>query len=506
MSEQCVVSMGPTSDVLVKTICNPVSMPTVIPSLDSGKLSETENDSPESTPTHAKAILEPLEQEPDFYGELILLGYNGSHETTHKTGRYAHRSKMTVRRRDVPNGVKKGGVVAIQAPPSQSSAVQDVTRHVVSYSYNKEHTVLVEYLADPTKDLFQVGRSSEPQIDFCIVDTWLVAGPHAVVQSPVGGNNNYHGTRNNRPVSSTISRFACRCLADRENSDKVYVYAAGFDSSRNIFLGEKATKWQKKNGDYDGLTTNGVLILHPNREESSASDASPASTDSSQREMYEWREVSVDGDIYSLRETRSSQKRGSFMPDETNELQDGTLIDLCGATLLWRSAEGLKHSPSRRELERRLDELNAGKPQCPVNLNTLIIPKKRAAKGYSTTRQPYVYVKCGHVQGKHDWGVTRKSGDNTPLKFKCPICICESDKVIELTMGMESAFHLDSEALEYAFNPCGHVASHRTVQYWSRIPLPHGTNSFHPVCPFCTSLLNTKKPYIRLIFQDHCDF
>lgn len=33
--------------------------------------------------------------------------------------------------------------------------------------------------------------------------------------------------------------------------------------------------------------------------------------------------------------------------EETNVLQDGTLIDLCGATLLWRSAEGLQSSPVR---------------------------------------------------------------------------------------------------------------------------------------------------------------
>lgn len=33
------------------------------------------------------------------------------------------------------------------------------------------------------------------------------------------------------------------------------------------------------------------------------------------------------------------------MEDETNVLQDGTLIDLCGATLLWRSSEGLAKSP-----------------------------------------------------------------------------------------------------------------------------------------------------------------
>lgn len=37
--------------------------------------------------------------------------------------------------------------------------------------------------------------------------------------------------------------------------------------------------------------------------------------------MYVWREVSVDGDIYSLRETRSSTKRGDLISDETNQLQ-----------------------------------------------------------------------------------------------------------------------------------------------------------------------------------------
>uniref|UniRef100_A0A914UNG8 Pellino n=1 Tax=Plectus sambesii TaxID=2011161 RepID=A0A914UNG8_9BILA len=112
-----------------------------------------------------------------------------------------------------------------------------------------------------------------------------------------------------------------------------------------------------------------------------------------------------------------------------------------------------------------------------------------------------VYLACGHVQGKHEWGL--KHGSATP-KFKCPICMAESDRILQLMMGMESAFHLDSESLDYAFNPCGHVASLATVRYWSRIPLPHGTNSFHPVCPFCTSLLAIDKPFVRLIFQDHC--
>lgn len=100
-------------------------------------------------------------------------------------------------------------------------------------------------------------------------------------------------------------------------------------------------------------------------------------------------------------------------------LQDGTLIDLCGATLLWRSAEGLQNSPvsfpnvpnvpkhndltsfllqTKRDLEKLVDEINAGRPQCPVGLNTLVIPRKVALGEH--VNQPYVYLNCGHVQGE----------------------------------------------------------------------------------------------------------
>lgn len=37
-------------------------------------------------------------------------------------------------------------------------------------------------------------------------------------------------------AASTISRFACRIICDR-NTNIARLYAAGFDSSRNIFLG-----------------------------------------------------------------------------------------------------------------------------------------------------------------------------------------------------------------------------------------------------------------------------
>lgn len=182
-------------------------------------------------------------------------------------------------------------------------------------------------------------------------------------------------------MQSTISRFACRILVDRNESKSARIYAAGFDSSRNIFLGvsiferqwnlcdlwvlivfvqEKATKWQD-NVEIDGLTTNGVLIMHPKGQFCGGNGKCGC-----------WRECSVGGDVFSLRESRSAQQKGQPVRyltthtqfefvlkwwynwlvfqiyEESNVLQDGTLIDLCGATLLWRSAEGLESSPVRR--------------------------------------------------------------------------------------------------------------------------------------------------------------
>ena len=63
-----------------------------------------------------------------------------------------------------------------------------------------------------------------------------------------------------------------------------------------------------------------------------------------------------------------------------------------------RSAEGLSRSPTPRQLERCLDDLNAGRPQCPVGLHTLVVPRKNNPNGVAPEAQPYVYLNCGHVQ------------------------------------------------------------------------------------------------------------
>ena len=170
----------------------------------------------------------------------------------------------------------------------------------------------------------------------------------------------------------------------------------------SFVLGEKATKWETEQHEVDGLTTNGVLIMHPKGVLCPGIDA-PEDAPSAETGL--WREISVGGKVFGLRESRSAAVQGAPVPQESNELVDGTLIDLCGATLLWRSAEGLSHSPTVRQLERCLDELNAGRPQCPVGLYTLVVPKKNNQAQVAPEAQALVYLICGHVQvrGTQNW-------------------------------------------------------------------------------------------------------
>ena len=70
----------------------------------------------------------------------------------------------------------------------------------------------------------QVGRSSQAAIDFVVLDT-------------IAGDN----TGRNKVPRCTVSRFACRIVCDRSSPRVVRVYAGGFNSSRNMFLGVSAT-------------------------------------------------------------------------------------------------------------------------------------------------------------------------------------------------------------------------------------------------------------------------
>uniref|UniRef100_A0A1B6GGB6 Protein pellino n=1 Tax=Cuerna arida TaxID=1464854 RepID=A0A1B6GGB6_9HEMI len=395
------------------------------------------------------------------YGELVILGYNGFLPSG-SGGR--RRSKFVLHKRATPNGVKRSKHYVVNTPHS-SQAILDSRQHSISYTLSRNQAIIVEYMPDEETDMFQIGRSSETPIDFVVMDT--IPGDKA---------------GDSKVMASTISRFACRILADRSNPRVARIYAAGFDSSRNIFLGEKATKWEEGR-EIDGLTTNGVLIMHP-QGKFCGGDSEPGI----------WREVSVGGGIFTLRESRSAQVKGVAVEEVSNVLQDGTLIDLCGATLLWRSAEGLANSPTKEYLEKLVDQVNAGRPVCPVGLNTLVIPRKSTLD--NEKQQPYVYLNCGHVQGHHDWGQEKDSNSRC-----CPMCL-KVGPVVKLCMGIEPAFYVDSGPPDFfAFNPCGHMATEKTVKYWEKVPIPHGTNGFDAFCPFCATPLEGHPGYVRLIFN-----
>lgn len=185
---------------------------------------------------------------------------------------------------------------------------------------------------------------------------------------------------------------------------------------------------------------------------------------------------------------------------ESNELVDGSLIDLCGATLLWRTAEGLATTPTVKHLEALRQELNAGRPQCPVGFNTLAFPSLRR-KDVLYEKQPWAYLRCGHVHGYHGWGGHR---DPECQERECPMCRARGPYV-PMWLGCEAGFYVDAESPTHSFVPCGHVCSEKTAMYWSQILLPHGTHGFHAACPFCIQLLEKESSCVRLIFQSPLD-
>ncbi|XP_076703746.2 E3 ubiquitin-protein ligase pellino homolog 3 isoform X5 [Callospermophilus lateralis] len=340
--------------------------------------------------------------------------------------------------------------------PLVSKALSNRGQHSISYTLSRSHSVIVEYTHDSDTDMFQIGRSTENMIDFVVTDT-----------SPGGG------AAEGPSAQSTISRYACRILCDRRPPYTARIYAAGFDASSNIFLGERAAKWRTPDGLMDGLTTNGVLVMHP---------AGGFSEDSAPGV---WREISVCGNVYTLRDSRSAQQRGKLVENESNVLQDGSLIDLCGATLLWRTPAGLLRAPTLKQLEAQRQEANAARPQCPVGLSTLAFPSPARGRTAPDKQQPWVYVRCGHVHGYHGWGCRRERG---PQERECPLCRLVGPYV-PLWLGQEAGLCLDPGPPSHAFAPCGHVCSEKTARYWAQTPLPHGTHAFHAACPFCGAWL-----------------
>nr|CAH8874060.1 unnamed protein product [Trichobilharzia regenti] len=376
--------------------------------------------------------------------------------------------------------------------------------------------------------MFQIGRSTDDHIDFVISEPRL-----AVNHDRQNSNYNDDNSKKSKDSSSSsskdnnrgnyesaVSRFACRIHIDREPPYTARLYAAGFDASNNIFLGERAIKWKCGNS-MDGLTTNGVMMLRI--PPAKIIDQTNQSADYDSNIRSQWREVSVCGSVYEMRSNRCIPTN---LVNEDNVLTDMTIIDLCGVTLLWRSRSGLRYTACSEDLMKMINGLNQAHIQCPVLFRTLKLPllpqstniSQCEAMGFvnnsenlssennnSSTEHtdqinpdqiPHVYVSCGHVHGWHNW---RAASDINNSRRTCPLCL-QASSFIPLRMGIESAFYVDRSLATHCFNPCGHIASENTVRYWCGLRLLNRHNfELHARCPFCLTPIHSKP--VKLLFQ-----
>lgn len=392
------------------------------------------------------------------YGELVKIGYNGG-DIDRKDSRYV------VYQRYEPNGVKISKQYTAQTSSTQYSSAQysssssiqsystQSTLYSISYVLSPQRAVFVEYKDDSGTDMFQIGRSRNAVIDFRV-------------------SNSLPYDQINSKFVTFLSRYACRILVDRTEAI-AKIFAAGFDSKRNIFLGEKATKWDET-GEMDGITTNGVLIMHPKGQFTGG-----------EAESGVWRECSVGGNVLNLRRSRFRPERTMKIEDETTELRDGTLIDLCGVTLIWRSAEGLQNSPTQSDLDKYV-----------VGCKPLPISRDIGSGSAAPIDRPYYFFKCGHIK------IYREvEEDDSTEERRCTICLILGP-VVALSIGLEPAFYVDSGPPTFAFNPCGHMASEMTVKYWANVTIPKATKEededFKATCPFCRTLLSGHPGYFQL--------
>lgn len=431
---------------------------------------------PKSTTKPAENVERPVDklprQEEEYvaasvpYGTLYAYGYNGQLPLQNR-GRY--KAFFRIEQRSIANGVQPVDELVLNSDDAKKAIAEHYTCTFGTSSLKK----VVPFEPDKFTDMFQIGRSAESPVDFIVMDT--VSGAEYTSES--------FATR------STISRFACRVIVDRNPPHSVSIYAAGFDAKRRIILGESVPQWRKEDTTCDGLTTNGVLIMHQK------GDWGVGITPGA------WREVSVAGDIYSLRQTRSAKEKGK-KTSSTNILKDGTMVDLCGVVLIYRTPEGLEKAPTVEELIKKRDDINAKRPQCPVGLMTIRFPSNQVNQQQIDVHAiPHVYIHCGHVHGYHSWGKSHTMHESFDGDDRtCPICR-ESGPFISLKFGMEPAFYVDNGPLTHAFCPCGHVTSEETAKYWSKVPLPYGKDEFRAACPFCAKPLEGERGFVRLIFQ-----
>ena len=162
-----------------------------------------------------------------------------------------------------------------------------------------------------------------------------------------------------------------------------------------------------------------------------------------------------------------------------------------------------------------VDELNAGKPQCPVGLNTLVLPRKSTLPPPDQT--PYVIWNAGTsratttgVKKEEKTGLARYAlkWARFPIVYGSGASLLGGSRTTYLRFQSvrSHGFRENSQVTNDFFFYILLIAQHfyDSTRYWGAIPIPHGTNGFIGKCPFCATPLEDRG-FAKLIFQDHLD-
>lgn len=194
-------------------------------------------------------------------------------------------------------------------------------------------TVVLEYQADPTRDVFQVGRAVNGGNDF-VVPGVLHVDDEGCTTGP-------------------ISRWACRIESERLPPFRSFIYACGFDPVNRVSLLQRFNELftiffvystsfilsiqviapsrvhipldQNLEEGLDGFSTFGIKILQP--------------------EVGEWLEVSVRGGVFHTRSQMHDSPVQQVETDWGNQLTEGTLVDLGGVLLMFQSPVQMAAAP-----------------------------------------------------------------------------------------------------------------------------------------------------------------
>jgi hypothetical protein len=145
-----------------------------------------------------------------------------------------------------------------------------------------------------------------------------------------------------------------------------------------------------------------------------------------------WYEVSCEGNI--LFKTQGGERIP--VEEETNHLQDGSLINVGYSTFLWKFRENLNTLPQRAELEDSLS-INLFDSTKSNNDSYIILPRGPEDKGLDI----YACRECGCIQLKNI------SPNDTE-------CKCKMQKMF---FDPQLVFFTNMAETYCAFTPCGHV-------------------------------------------------